>query len=91
MNLSEWFTEENFEKWWEGKQDLPRSDSNYRGPRMYTCPLARFARGHGLYKASVRGNWLLAADLATPLLLPQWAREAVEKFDLLYYGEPYSE
>ena len=89
MNLPEWFTEENFNTWWEGKQDLPRPGSNYLGPRMRTCPLARFAQAKGLYKAGVSHDCLFVA-IGTTIPMPQWARDAMEKFDLLYYGEPYA-
>jgi len=86
MNLPEWFTEENFNTWWKGKYDLRGPSLNFNGPRMKTCPLARFVRTHGLPTAAVNGTWLHVNSGA--YLLPQWAMDAVEKFDLFYYGEP---
>jgi len=85
MNLPEWFTEENFEKWLEGRLDY-RRDQAVLSSRMRTCPLALFARENGLTEASVGGDWL-HAGLGTPVVLPQWARDVMKKFDTLYYGE----
>jgi len=72
-----WFTKKEFRRWWKDRDDnLPRGD------RGATCPLARFARVHGLLDAVVGDEfWYPTGDSDVKLPLPRWARKLVARFD----------
>lgn len=72
-------TKEEFDAWWEGKED-----GRWKGVRSHTCPIARFLRHKGVVNASV-GCLMWSGNGVLLNILPRWAKEYVYVFDNEFY------